>query len=1067
MHKQSRNILGFTYMVILGLVLPIYGIGQVEPLGDIKVTITFANDPSASLSVEKAYLKYNKDFAIVLQMNDGKEDIFTKVYPYFTGKNGNPGLYFTDGVTNSIPFKMSTVHYTRNQNGVDMHGGQNSWLTWDQMMELWAAEFGIESMGFINPPGSDEYYDVNRNISYTRKKTAAFAEPNGIGMDIYVVPNFPTHIPFAKEAGNLAIYHTGAGATPDPVQLESYFGSYYNMEISRTEITNNLLNDITTIAEASADGSHWLGTFFTNYFDGFPGIEFVLFKSIMNQVAAAYGAEGLDNMWSCSSTEAFEYLVLRERLSLNQNLNGNVLEITLSADDYPPDFRWYALSLVVNSDEFITDLQVEGAGFSSFKHDGDSALINLAWDGRIVESPESVAQHYIQLAENLPNSINCEIAADYVEIIAHPDTFQLYQIQLCDICSEVLQSFCLIFDIPDDTICKDASTTLTVPEVMDGYLWNTGETTQSIVVSPPETTKYWVTGSSGGATYTDTVTVVVLPYPDYSHSPDTAKLVLGNEITLWVSGGVSWKWSDASTDTAITVQPTSNTSYWCEITDENGCTVVQDYYVLVKYFVIDDVEICRNESATLSAPPDMGSYSWSTGDTTRSITVSPEVTTDYWVEVLTLDQGFQRDTATVTVLPAPEIIDASPDTLLLEPGTSDNLWVHANPGNSYLWNTGSTDTIVPVNTLINLRYWVDITNEIGCVTRLNFYVLVNYNTHVQFTFDSVCVGEMTRLTNLTTSNDEVVDVSWDLNSDGIFGDASGDVVFQNFPAADYYLVGMRITFKSGNLDVVFNSVPVGDLPLVDFDYENSCFGSATSFTDISSVSVGDINQRVWDYGDGHIDTILLSPAASKFYDNTGEYSVKLEVSSSIGCTASTSKLIKVVNPPYFTYVTLGGTTIGNGDTIAIAEGDSLGMTILDITAYDSLIWDGRYKQLIYYVKEKGRYDTDVYISNCFTSQYFFIVFGGSPQPSGEVIMNLFTPNGDGINDLWLVNDPGISYPIRVNIYNRYGNLVYSSGSYNNDWGGVFNGNPLPQSTYYYVIEDALGNTFKGPVSIVR
>jgi len=90
-----------------------------------------------------------------------------------------------------------------------------------------------------------------------------------------------------------------------------------------------------------------------------------------------------------------------------------------------------------------------------------------------------------------------------------------------------------------------------------------------------------------------------------------------------------------------------------------------------------------------------------------------------------------------------------------------------------------------------------------------------------------------------------------------------------------------------------------------------------------------------------------------------------------------------------------------------------------------------------------------------------------PPPVGNKIMNLFTPNGDGYNDLWQINDPLIISPAKVNVYNRSGKQIYSSSNYQNNWDGQFEGNPLPQATYYYIIEDASDQVFKGAITIIR
>ena len=96
-----------------------------------------------------------------------------------------------------------------------------------------------------------------------------------------------------------------------------------------------------------------------------------------------------------------------------------------------------------------------------------------------------------------------------------------------------------------------------------------------------------------------------------------------------------------------------------------------------------------------------------------------------------------------------------------------------------------------------------------------------------------------------------------------------------------------------------------------------------------------------------------------------------------------------------------------------------------------------------------------------------MAFGGGGGETTNDIMSLFTPNGDGYNDRWIVNDPGITFPIKLSVYNRYGNKVYESNDYQNNWTGTYNNATLPQATYYYVIEDALGVIFKGPITILR
>lgn len=85
-----------------------------------------------------------------------------------------------------------------------------------------------------------------------------------------------------------------------------------------------------------------------------------------------------------------------------------------------------------------------------------------------------------------------------------------------------------------------------------------------------------------------------------------------------------------------------------------------------------------------------------------------------------------------------------------------------------------------------------------------------------------------------------------------------------------------------------------------------------------------------------------------------------------------------------------------------------------------------------------------------------------------VIYNTFSPNGDGINDLWYIGNI-YKYPNNVlAVYNRYGKLVYKAASYLNTWDGKAYGDDLPSGTYFYDLDlgDSKGN-FHGTITIIK
>jgi gliding motility-associated-like protein len=70
--------------------------------------------------------------------------------------------------------------------------------------------------------------------------------------------------------------------------------------------------------------------------------------------------------------------------------------------------------------------------------------------------------------------------------------------------------------------------------------------------------------------------------------------------------------------------------------------------------------------------------------------------------------------------------------------------------------------------------------------------------------------------------------------------------------------------------------------------------------------------------------------------------------------------------------------------------------------------------------------------------------------AGCDIPNGISPNGDGINDVFVIRCAAGA--VSINVFNRWGIEVYRSDNYLNDWDGTYNGGPLPDGTYYYLLK---------------
>jgi gliding motility-associated-like protein len=100
---------------------------------------------------------------------------------------------------------------------------------------------------------------------------------------------------------------------------------------------------------------------------------------------------------------------------------------------------------------------------------------------------------------------------------------------------------------------------------------------------------------------------------------------------------------------------------------------------------------------------------------------------------------------------------------------------------------------------------------------------------------------------------------------------------------------------------------------------------------------------------------------------------------------------------------------------------------------------------------------------CNTSDQVFVKVLKKPE-----VPNIFSPNGDGVHDTWIIKYLE-SYPgCTVEIFNRYGQQIFFSKGYSKPWDGTVNGKPMPVGTYYYIVDPKNGRQrVAGYVDIIR
>ena len=201
----------------------------------------------------------------------------------------------------------------------------------------------------------------------------------------------------------------------------------------------------------------------------------------------------------------------------------------------------------------------------------------------------------------------------------------------------------------DLAICHGQSTTLTASDAQS-YLWSTGDTTASITVSTQGA--YTVTATSvHGCQSMASVTVIDNPIPEFTLHK-VYRICDSTTEELSVSGNNTYLWSTGSTDMAITISTggeysvTATNNYGCELSDTVNVTQLPAPMLTI----FGDRELCQGNSTTLMALSNATQFLWSTGDSTSSVTVTPDNTL-YTVTVTAVNGCSTVGEHMVTTLP--------------------------------------------------------------------------------------------------------------------------------------------------------------------------------------------------------------------------------------------------------------------------------------------------------------------------------------------------------------------------------------------------------------------------------
>jgi len=347
----------------------------------------------------------------------------------------------------------------------------------------------------------------------------------------------------------------------------------------------------------------------------------------------------------------------------------------------------------------------------------------------------------------------------------------------------------------DQTICAGQTATL-IASGGGNYLWNTGENTSTIMVSPDTTTAYFVTVTApNSCTDFASMNLKVQPLPLADAGPDQI-ICAGDNATLTGAGGTSFNWSTNETSQTIIVTPGITTTYALTVSDANGCSAVDFVTVTVQPLPVanagPNVFILTGGIANLTATGG-GTYLWSTGETSQTISVSPTVTTTYSITV-SINGCTSTDEVTVFVNEPPDV-ELGPDVIICQGETVTLDATIQGPFNTvYLWSTGESSNTILVAPNTSTQYHVTVTDlqsgffsvDSITVTVLTLPIgqaVINGNT-------ILCQGETD--TYFTNPVSGATLYQWNVGSQGTIvsgqGSTSIDILWSNEGAGQIQLV---------------------------------------------------------------------------------------------------------------------------------------------------------------------------------------------------------------------------------------------------------------------------------------
>jgi gliding motility-associated-like protein len=606
--------------------------------------------------------------------------------------------------------------------------------------------------------------------------------------------------------------------------------------------------------------------------------------------------------------------------------------------------------------------------------------------------------------------------------------------------------------IGNNSVCPGDSIWLSTANIPNGtYNWsgpNGFTSTQNpIIILNADTSNagtYILSVSDNTCASGDTnITVTILPAPQITiNAPDTIWKCYSDTISISATGNyqsIIWNTSSVldSTDAFFTG------AYYANVIGSNGCSISSDTIYVVNYTIqtpiVSDTTICFGDSVTLSSLTNL-TLNWY--DTTFTLLTVDSVfqtpslfNSTYYITTFTDSNGCEGPAQILNVFVTPA--NGSPnifgDTTICE-GQSLNLSTNILSGATYQWSNSSgiisntSSYFNPSVTLSDSGYYYLTVNGVTCInSQASVYVSINPTPPAPTILgNTVYCSNDTLLLYTNTPGDTIIWVDSQFNT--YYQDS---LILTNLSVLDsgnYYL---SVQDSNGCLSLPDTiNITILNAPTIPNIYNNInyCTGDSINvFTD----SIQGLTYQ-WNGPNSFTSTTFNNLILNAGTSNAGTYN--LTVTDTNGCFSNNSTTVQVYDYPII--------DLGHNTLVCI---DSLPQFILEVdTTFTNYVWQDGSTNYFYDVLDSGLYYVTVsFGGGCTTTDSIYI------QTDSCIIShtaNVFTPNGDGINDFFFIENLEYYPNSKLEIFNRWGTLVYSSDNYQNNWGG----DKQKTGTYYYL-----------------